>query len=179
MRACATSELYGAFMHVLKHLAGTVVDFGCGQVRVIPTAIGVDFETHYNMPSTHKYAYRTDATITCGWERFVDFCEQVGARFDVVFSSHLLEDYDDAYGVLERWLGIVRVGGKIVLVLPVEDEYRRKTRDELNEAHKQNWRGSADFVNRMPPELAQRVDVVEALDGIGEWSFVVVLMRRE
>jgi len=171
------SEFFAAHKFVMPHLKGTVVDFGCGELRVTQTAIGVDFARHYNLPPTARFAVKTDATITCGWERFVEFCEEVGTRFDTIFSSHLLEDYEDAYDVLERWLGLLRVGGNIVLVLPIEQEYRRKEANWLNEAHRQDWAGAQDFVDKMPKQLAQRVEVLEMRDGVGEWSFVIVLRR--
>ena len=176
-RPCMTSEFFPAHPYVMPHIQGAVVDFGCGGLRITQTAIGVDYERHYDNPETDKWAMPTDATITCGWERFVEFCEEVGARFDVVFSSHLLEDFEDAYGILARWVGIVRPGGKVVLVLPIEQEFHRQDPEHANEHHKQDWAGAEDFLAGMPLELAQRLEVLEARDGIGRWSFLVVLKR--
>jgi predicted SAM-dependent methyltransferase len=172
------SELFAALEIVRPYLKGAVVDIGCGQVRVTPGAVGVDFKRHYDKTDADDFAPETDAHFPCGWERFVAFCEAAGAVFDTVFSSHLLEDYEEAYDVLERWLGIVRVGGNVVLVLPIEHIYRTQAPLHPNEAHEQDWLGAEDFLAKMPVHLAQRLIVLHQQDGIGRHSFVIVLRRE-
>ncbi|MHC4065490.1 MAG: methyltransferase domain-containing protein [Planctomycetota bacterium] len=157
-------------------LQGCVVDLGCGRNKVAPHAIGVDLSRYYG-GKLHRGRVRTIADIPSGWEAFYTFCAEHKALFDTVFSSHLLENYVRPYAVLARWLHLVRVGGRLIVLLPIEQKYRRVTKKRRNRAHKSEWAGATDFLARMPGELAKRLSTLYAEEEIGRWSFMVVFQR--
>jgi ubiquinone/menaquinone biosynthesis C-methylase UbiE len=43
---------------------------------------------------------------------------------DYVFSSHLLEDFEDIETVLREWLRVLKVGGHLILFCPDEKIFR-------------------------------------------------------
>jgi len=46
---------------------------------------------------------------------------------DFVYSSHLLEDFNDTEGVLREWLRVLKLGRSFGLVLPDEQVYTAHT----------------------------------------------------
>lgn len=157
-------------------LKGVVVDLGCGRNKVAPHAIGVDLSRHYGGKARARKV-RTIADIPSGWEAFYAFCSEHQARFDTLFSSHLLENYPSPYDILLRWLRLVRIDGRLILLLPIEQKYRKVSRGKSNRSHKSEWTGATDFIERMPEELAERLTTLYAQDEIGKWSFMVVFQR--
>jgi len=83
--------------------AGTVLDIGCGPDKIVPHARGFD---------------RSD-----GDANRID--ELVAERFDMVFSSHCLEHMREPADALARWWRLVRVGGRMVVIVPDEDLYEQ------------------------------------------------------
>jgi predicted SAM-dependent methyltransferase len=152
---------------------GYGVDVGCGEHKVVPWAIGLDFEHRDN---------RADQPITaadvCGpWEEWFEGTEAQG--LDFVFSSHLLEDYTDWRTVMETWFAALRNGGLIVLLLPDEEQYRKHCHEHgqvYNEGHNTSWLGPGAFIADLRDSLSERTEVVQA--GVVEpYSFYVVLRR--
>jgi predicted SAM-dependent methyltransferase len=61
------------------------------------------------------------------------------AVLDFVYSSHLLEDFEDTRAVLLEWLRVLRPEGRLVIFCPDEQVYRehcRRTGQPYNEHHK-------------------------------------------
>ena len=157
-------------------LVGCVLDLGCGRNKVADYAVGVDFGIHYD-GKMKGLKLGTAANITSGWEALHEFCVEHKSTFDTLFSSHLLEDYRQPYGILLRWLRLVRIGGRVILLLPIEQKYREATGGKSNRAHKSEWLGATDFIERLPEKVAERVHVLYAQEEIGRWSFMVVFRR--
>jgi predicted SAM-dependent methyltransferase len=58
---------------------------------------------------------------------------------DYVYSSHLLEDFEDTRSVLVEWLRVLKRGGVLVLFCPDEQVYRehcKNTGQPYNTQHK-------------------------------------------
>jgi len=92
---------------LMKYCTGQGVDFGCGGVKIKPTAIGIDLG--------HPLAdMKADARV---------LKEYKDGTFDYVFSSHLLEIIDNTEAVLREWLRIVKDGGNIVLYQADKEYY--------------------------------------------------------
>lgn len=76
---------------------------------------------------------------------------------DFVYSSHLLEDFEDTETPLREWLRVLKPGGRLVLFCPDEQVYRAhcdRTGQPYNEHHKH-----ADF------SLAKVTGILERIGG--------------
>lgn len=92
---------------------GQGVDIGSGGDPVVPNAIQVDLPpdefARYNdgqpYPSIH---------LTCpAWR--LPF---LASSLDFVYSSHLLEDFEDWVPLLKEWDRVLKVGGHLVILVP-------------------------------------------------------------
>jgi len=113
-----------------KYCAGCGVDLGCGGDPIVPSAIKVDLPAPYTRAGGHPPHLRGDATHL-HW--FAD------DSLDYVYSSHLLEDFQDMHKVLAEWLRVIKPGGWLVLFCPDEQAYRghcRATGEPGNPSHK-------------------------------------------
>jgi predicted SAM-dependent methyltransferase len=161
-----------------KYCVGRGVDVGCGSEKVIPSAIGVDTPEQYGIPG-HP---RTVATVTCPW---LDVARAfIPEQLDFVFSSHLLEDYEDRdlSFYLVTMFDALKRGGIFMVYLPIEAEYKahcHATGRCYNAVHKQDWPGPEGFlatVTRLVPTAA--FAVVESGKGPGPYSFYVVMRKQ-
>jgi predicted SAM-dependent methyltransferase len=161
----------------MRYLVGRGVDVACGEEKVIPNAIGVDFP-HQNAIPEHP---KTAADVLGAW---LDVCEAfIPAQLDYVFTSHLLEDYEDMdlLPYLHTMLAALRPGGIFMVYQPIDEEYRKhcvETNQVYNNAHRQKWTGPDDFMRtfaRLTRGVA--VDVVEQNIGPGPYSFYVVMRK--
>lgn len=108
-----------------KYLEGTVLDIGCGEHKIKPTAVGVD-------------GRRLDGIdIVLDSERdiyFLSYREDIG-EFDTVFSSHCLEHLRNPTMAIDDWSKLVKKGGYLVLYLPDKNRYS----NEGNLEHMYDW----------------------------------------
>jgi len=95
--------------------SGNGLDLGFGGDPIVPHAICLDLPGPYAAYSEHPQHLKGDAT-DLRWFR--------DANLDFVYSSHLLEDFEDTGDVLDEWLRVLRIGGLLVLFLPDEQAYR-------------------------------------------------------
>lgn len=167
------SETKHAREFVLSYCRGVGVDIGCGNDKINADAVGIDFEYPYE--NEKHSGGLTSADFLGGWDEYFK-----GERksLDYIYSSHLLEDYEDAETVLRRWSLQVRVGGRIVLWLPNERLYQKHCEEigqTLNEGHSNSWNGSADFWDRVGRHIAG-FELESSGDPSG-YSFYVVMRR--
>ena len=87
-----------------KYFSGKVLDIGCGNNLVVPTAVPFDKD-------------QGDA------QKILDYLEP--NTFDCVHSSHSLEHMRDVPQALEQWWQLVKPGGAMVIVVPDEDLYEQ------------------------------------------------------
>lgn len=153
------------------------LDIGCGMDKLFPRAIGVDRHPYdgvnliWEMPPTGELPFEAET-------------------FDVVYSSHTLEDFEDTSAVLGSWKSLVKPGGRIILYLPHADYYPNIGEEHANAAHKHDFR--PDDIWR--PELFDPGDwELELLtenappDGVYdyenrgeiEYSFLIVARKRQ
>jgi len=95
---------------------GYGLDLGFGGDPITSHAIRVDLP--------QPYAYTGDASVQLGGgaENLYWFKDGV---LDFVYSSHLIEDYQDTEAVLREWLRVLKPGGRLILFAPDEQVYRR------------------------------------------------------
>jgi predicted SAM-dependent methyltransferase len=109
---------------------GCGLDLGAGGDPINESAIRVDLPSPYARVGPYPVQLKGDAT-KLAW--FADEC------LDYLYSSHLLEDYEDAKPVLKEWLRVLRPGGRLIIFCPDEQVYRRhcaETGQTYNPHHK-------------------------------------------
>ena len=94
---------------------GDGLDIGYGGDPIVPHAICMDLPEKYAAYESHVQHLHGDAT-NLHWFR--------DGALDWVYSSHVLEDFPDTSTVLNEWLRVLRVGGRLILFLPDEQLYR-------------------------------------------------------
>ena len=109
------SETSKARNSLQKYCVGDGLDIGFGGDPIVETAICIDLPERYARYKEHPQHIHGDAR-DLKW--FND------NSLDYVYSSHVLEDFEDTETVLSEWLRILRPGGKLVLYLPDEQTYR-------------------------------------------------------
>lgn len=152
-----------------KFCVGDGVDLGFGGDPISSRAVRVDLPT--------PYAYTGDAPVQLGGDcrRLVWFRDGV---LDYVYSSHLLEDFEDTKAALSEWLRVLKPGGRLVLFCPDEQVYRahcRATGQRYNENHKHD-----DFSLAKVKALLTELDqsrFVHAVPLIDEYSWELVVEK--
>lgn len=171
-----TTETEGVLQYVLPYCIGRGIDVGCGQHKITPNAIGLDFATQYDEP-THP---ATAADLIGPWETTLN--RIAALPVDYVYSSHLLEDYPDICPPLRAWLNALRPGGHLILVLPIEQaflEHCSKTGQPTNPGHAQDWTSASNFVDQLPPWFLRQIQLRFSVNNVGpsKYSFVAVFRK--
>lgn len=160
-----------------KYLVGRGVDVACGCEKVIPSAIGIDLPVQYGIDGHPK----TVAEVRGRW---LDVAAAfIPAQLDYVFTSHLLEDFEDIELIpyLQTMFAALKKNGIFMAYQPVEEEYRAHclaTSQVYNDAHRQKWTGAEDFV-RCVQRLTRGVEIqlIDCGKGPGPYSFYVVMRK--
>lgn len=125
-----------------KWCTGYGIDLGFGGDPITPGAIRMDMQNPYaDYLGIHPVQLGGDVTDLY-WFR--------DGVLDFVYSSHVLEDFEDTESVLREWLRVLRAGGNLVIYCPDEQIYRKycdSTGHPYNTHHvHENF--SLDFVRR-------------------------------
>lgn len=162
-----TSETSKCRGRLARFCGGDGVDLGFGGDPISETAVRIDLPAQYASVGAHAAQLRGDAAQLCWF--------QDGA-LDYVFSSHLLEDFQDTKAVLCEWLRVLKPGGRLVLFCPDEQRFRTHcahTGQPYNPAHK-HAHFSLDFVKGLLAELGGTSVVHENPNvDIYSWELVV------
>jgi predicted SAM-dependent methyltransferase len=112
-----SSEISKCRSIVVKYCQGNGIDCGSGGDPVVPTAIQIELETPYCPLLEYEYPpqLRGDAT------KLTWFADE---SLDYVFSSHLLEDFEDWRPVLNEWLRVIKHGGYLVILIPDAERWK-------------------------------------------------------
>ncbi len=109
---------------------GYGLDLGFGGDPITPHAIRVDQLTPYANYKNNSVQLGGDARKLT-WFR--------DGTLDFIYSSHLLEDFEDTESVLREWLRVLKPGGRLILFCPDEQIYRKycqRTGHPYNSCHK-------------------------------------------
>lgn len=128
----------------VPYLIGMGCDIGCANDPVLPSAICVETDRKHWALYNHAKPYPDNVHVTTG---ALDLPFKDGS-LDWVYSSHLLEDFEDWTPALREWSRVLKPGGKMVILLP--DKYLWKIALEGGQ----------------PPNLAHKHEAVE-----GELTF--------
>jgi SAM-dependent methyltransferase len=94
---------------------GSGLDLGFGGDPINRDAIRVDLPNQYGAVGLQAAQLRGDAG-DLRWFR--------DGTLDYIFSSHLLEDFQDTEAVLLEWWRVLRQGGRLIIFCPDEQIYR-------------------------------------------------------
>jgi SAM-dependent methyltransferase len=132
---------------VVPFLRGSVLDVGSGGDRVGRLAKSCDLPT--------PYADTGDDPVDLPCD-ILDGIPVASDAFDTVYSSHLIEDFEDTTAILREFVRILKDGGRLILVFPDEEAYRkhcRKTGQKLNQRHVHTDMGFEFMKTKMAEEF--------------------------
>lgn len=109
------SETSKCRARLAPYCAGYGIDAGFGGDPIVDHAIRIDRPRPYTDVGSASVQLGGNATRL---EWFRD------GTLDFVYSSHLLEDFEDTESVLREWLRVLRPGGRLILFCPDEQEFR-------------------------------------------------------
>lgn len=148
---------------------GNGLDLGFGGDAITSAAVRVDFPTPYSRTAGQPVQLGGDC-LNLEW--FRDNC------LDYVYSSHLLEDFEDTEAALKEWLRVLKPGGLLIIFCPDEQVYRRhcaETGQYYNENHKH-----ANFSLRKVKEILASLgqnDIVHDDPLVDVYSWELVLRK--
>ena len=123
-----------------RYCIGNGIDIGAGGDPVIPTAVQIDLPE----PEFSRYGHAFPVSIvpqfrSRDWHRNLPFKD---ATLDFVYSSHLLEDYNEWEELLKEWIRVIKPGGHILILVPDKVKFNEAVRRTGggNAAHKHEFR---------------------------------------
>lgn len=153
-----------------RYCAGSGLDIGYGGDPIVPSAIAVDLPEPYVKVGNSPLNLGGDARDLY-W-----FKDEV---FDYVYSSHLLEDFEDTRIVLKEWLRVIKPGGYLILFCPDEQIYRahcKKIGQSYNCSHKiDNF--SLNYVKKILVDNFVNIEIVHENPLIDDYSFEIVVRK--
>ena len=151
------------------YCVGVGLDLGYGGDPIVSTAITLDLTAPYS------HVGKAPQNI-CGDARDLYWFKD--CTLDYVYSSHLLEDFEDTEKVLREWLRVLKYGGYLILYCPVEKRYRehcQKTGQQYNQSHKiENF--DMHYVKGIFEKIKD-VTFVRQVDVIDIYSFELVVQK--
>jgi predicted SAM-dependent methyltransferase len=97
---------------------------------------------------------------------------------DWVYSSHVLEDFPGTLSVVNEWLRVLRIGGRLILFLPDEQLYRAHCQSQGRppNAHHIHERFGPDYLKGL---LHGRTDikVIHEACPVDIYSFEIVIEK--
>ena len=110
--------------------AEKIADIGFGGDKIVSNAVGIDYEIPYT------YTGNDHVNIGCDVLKGIPVDDH---EFDCVYSSHLIEDFEDTKSILREFIRILKPNGILALVVPNEVIYRHhclETNQQYNSHHK-------------------------------------------
>lgn len=139
--------------------SGTIFDLGCGNEKVVPKAIGIDIAS---MIAELKLDLSDPQSMYM-------FNESIA---DVVFSSHLLEHFQDTEEILKSWWRVIKPNGYLILYLPHKDLYPK----EANPDHKHEF-APVDIVDILDKFASYKLIRATTHSEDNEYSFEIVAQK--
>jgi len=99
-----------------KYCIGNGLDLGPGGDPIVPSAVRVDLLQPYS------FVGELPVQLAGNADNLYWFADNT---LDYIYSSHLLEDFENTELVLREWLRPLKPGGKLALFCPDEQIYRQ------------------------------------------------------
>lgn len=110
------SETSKVWHRLAKFCVGAGLDIGYGGDPIVPHAICFDLPRAYARYFDHpQHLHGDGGNLTCFRDTSLDY----------VYSSHLLEDFENTATALKEWFRVLKPGGKLDLFLPDEQNLSR------------------------------------------------------
>jgi ADP-heptose:LPS heptosyltransferase/GT2 family glycosyltransferase/predicted SAM-dependent methyltransferase len=170
MTEASKSETSKCRDRLIKYCQGYGLDIGYGGDAITPSAITVDLPKPYTNVGNNPLNLGGDARSLYWFDSNI---------LDYVFSSHLLEDFEDTESVLREWIRVLEVGGYLVLFGPDEQifrEYCRRTGHEYNPSHKISDFSLA-YVKKILLDKFPNMEIVHENPLVDEYSFELVARK--
>lgn len=166
------SETRLAYPHLKQFVTGRVLDIGCGGSAVTPEAITFDMPNPYTSVGQDPIMLRGSVTDLSMFNDNV---------FDVVWTSHLLEDwtYKQLIPIVNGIRRIIKPNGLLITVCPDQKVYMEhcvRTGQPINLAHKEDSFSLDTFKERVlkPTGVWEVVHEVPLID---IYSFHIVTKK--
>ncbi len=150
---------------------GYGIDVGHGGDKILPHAIAVDLEVPYNKMGNDPVQLGGDARNLYWFQDSV---------LDFVYSSHLLEDFEDTVEVLNEFTRVLKLDGYLILYLPDEKLFRAhcETHNQPgNDAHKHAHFGPK-YVRKCIQKTYYNLELVYDSGIINYYNFAHVYKKK-
>ena len=148
---------------------GNGIDIGFGGDPITKSAVSVDMFAPY---ANYENA---PLNLKGSGDDLYWFKDNV---LDYVYSSHLLEDFEDTEKVLDEWIRVLKPNGNLVLFLPNEQIYREyclKKGKKPNHNHIHDYFGLDFFKNII--KNRNDVEIIHEIEPSNIYSFEIVLKK--
>ena len=152
-----------------EYCVGNGLEIGHGGFPINDSVITVDLKEPHIDFGLRKTNYVGDAA---------DLSWLSDNSMDYIYSSHVLEDFEDTFKILQEWVRVLKTGGRLVLYLPDQPTYLQYCRDNGNDS---NFRHkipdfSLDYIRQIVNKM-QSCRIIHGIDKVDEYSFEVVIEK--
>lgn len=129
---------------VLKYCNGYGCDIGFGGDKIVKDAIGIDFQ--------NPYAKTGEDNVDIACDVINESIPVEDNTYDYVYSSHLIEDFENTKDGLKKFIRILKNHGNLILVFPDQEIYEKiclERGQELNTYHKHKNMGLTFMKNNL------------------------------
>jgi SAM-dependent methyltransferase len=137
---------------VVNYCNGYGCDIGFGGDKILKSnCLGIDFDKPY------AYTGKDNVDISCNIGK--EAIPLPPNTFDYVYSSHLIEDFEDTRSVLLDFIRVLKSGGNLILIFPDQVKYEDhcvKTGQPLNLYHVHKNMGFEYMVN-----ILKQIDTID------------------
>lgn len=148
---------------------GNGLDIGFGGDPIKPNAICLDLPERYAKYGNSPQHLHGDARYLT-WFR--------DNSLDYVFSSHVLEDFEDTLSVFKEWMRVIKPSGKLILFLPDEKTYRQfcVAKGRFPNSHHKHSDFSPEYMKAIIKEYGYG-EVIHENFPVGIYSFEMVVKK--
>ena len=154
---------------VIDFCKGYGCDIGFGGDKIKADAVGIDFPNPYANTGADK--------VDIGCDVIKEDIPVADNTFDYVYSSHLIEDFEDTAAGLKKFIRILKDGGTLILVFPDQQVYEahcRKTGQALNLYHKHADMGLNFMVDRLQSLPGMRFQILYSSDCKIDYNVIII-----
>lgn len=160
---------------VLPFCVGYGCDIGFGGDKISKeNCVGIDYPTPYTKVGGDE--------VDIGVDLYKEKIPVADNTFDYVYSSHLIEDFEDTQSILQEHIRILKNGGHLALAFPDQQKYEqycRKYYIPLNLSHKHKDFGFNYVMNALSKMPAIQIEVLLKSDCEIDYNVVLVLKVKK